>query len=474
MDIISIINKLLPILPVALITAFFIIGISFVSYVFYKKRGGKLKVTITQFVSIFLLLGWFVVVMVLTTFSRGEMFEGLVNFRLFSDYVNTWHQWSLSELQLIIFNMLMFAPLGFLLPLLSKKLRHFGIVLGVSFFVTLGIEFIQMVTHRGIFELNDILHNVLGSVAGYLLMSAILDCVTRRKIIVKSVLKALYIPMFFVLLFSCALIVYHTKELGNLSIRPAVPQNMKQVDVKLKIDLPTDTESVSLYRNKQIHNLKYGKEIAARMEKSFNLQQKGRMRIEGFNRIWTYIDKDGKEFTFTYSLQRGGWGLYHEGDNNDPMKPDRLEKYGQYYGKKLVSTDVLPPDAVFSTQDENTLRWDIEQNMTDIIHGDSDFTEGFIMLIPSQKHQIPLDLDYDMNENKYVRKVDIISPAQAYKDILKGNFAIYNDLVDGDQLDINEYELDYIYDSKGYYQPVYRFKGLLNGEAWEVLIPAIQ
>ena len=136
--------------------------------------------------------------------------------------------------------------------------------------------------------------------------------------------------------------------------------------------------------------------------------------------------------------------------------------------------DVLPPDAVFSTQDENTLRWDIEQNMTDIIHGDSDFTEGFIMLIPSQKHQMPLDLDYDMNKNKYVRKVDIISPAQAYKDILKGNFAIYNDLVDGDQLDINEYELDYIYDSKGYYQPVYRFKGLLNGEAWEVLIPAIQ
>lgn len=201
MDLQGIIDRLLPILPTALIIALVFIGGSYLSYALYRKRGGRRNVTARQVIATFLILAWFVVVMVLTTFSRGANYEGWVNFRIFSGYVNAWNQWSLQEWQLIIFNMLMFAPLGFLLPLLGKTTRRFGPVLLLSLLITLGIECIQMLSRRGIFELDDILHNTLGSMAGYFVMSAILNTAERRKLAVRSVWKALSIPLFFALLF---------------------------------------------------------------------------------------------------------------------------------------------------------------------------------------------------------------------------------------------------------------------------------
>ena len=112
MDIQGIMSKLWALFPTALIVAIIMIGIGYVSCAIYRRRGGGTSVTKMQFAALFLLLGWFVVVMALTTFSRGPNFEGWVNLRLFSGYVSAWHQWSLSEWQLIIFNMLMFAPKG--------------------------------------------------------------------------------------------------------------------------------------------------------------------------------------------------------------------------------------------------------------------------------------------------------------------------------------------------------------------------
>lgn len=474
MDLQGIIDRLLPILPTALIIALVFIGGSYLSYALYRKRGGRRNVTARQVIATFLILAWFVVVMVLTTFSRGANYEGWVNFQLFSGYVNAWNQWSLQEWQLIIFNMLMFAPLGFLLPLLGQTTRRFSPVLLLSLLITLGIECIQMLSRRGIFELDDILHNTLGSMAGYFVMSAILDTAERRKLAVRSVWKALSIPLFFALLFSGAMLVYNMKELGNLSIRPAIAQDMSHVKVTLNANLPTEAEPVSLYSNSRIHHLKYGEEMAGLMKRTFNLQQVGGVRMDGFNRIWMLHADDGKEYTFNYAVNDGGWWLSTEGDGSGPMEQEELAKHGEYYGSWMLSSGILPPNAVFSTQNEDTIRWDIEWSIADIARGNNDYTSGMVMIAPSGEHQIPHNLFYSLQENKFVRKIEIISPAQAYMDVAKGNFYVFNNLKNGDQLNVDEYELTYTYDSKGYYQPVYRFTGTVNESSWSTLIPAVK
>lgn len=273
MDIQGILSTLLPFLPKVLVIALLFLGVISLFYVLYRKRGGKRKFSVTQFTAGGLLVMWFGLVMMLTTFSRGANFEGWVNFRLFSGYLSAWNQWSLSEFQLIIFNMMMFMPLGFLLPLLGMRTRRFTPVLIISLIVTIGIELIQIISGRGIFELDDIFHNTLGSIAGYLIMQAILDSVQQRKLDFKSAGLALCIPMAFVLLFTSALAIYQAKELGNLSIRPAIKQNMDGVKVDLDAKLPEKAEMVSLYVNDRIYNLEYGKHMAELIQQSLDLQQ---------------------------------------------------------------------------------------------------------------------------------------------------------------------------------------------------------
>lgn len=80
--------------------------------------------------------------------------------------MNAWNKWSISELQLILFNMLMFVPLGLLLPLLLRKAEAFWVTFLVSLSTTVGIEIIQLMTGKGIFELDDILHNLIGDLQG--------------------------------------------------------------------------------------------------------------------------------------------------------------------------------------------------------------------------------------------------------------------------------------------------------------------
>lgn len=474
MDVQSILSKLAPILPAAVILALLVAGLVYAIYALYRKKGGERKLNYQKFISAILLLGWFAVVLALTTFSRGANFERWFNFKLFSGYVSAWNQWSLSEWQLIIFNMLMFAPLGPLLPLLSKRTRRFGPAVCVSLLVTTGIETLQVVTRRGIFELDDIFHNTLGGIAGFLIMIAILDSLEIRKARAASIAKALTIPLLFTLLFSGAMIVYDAKELGNLSIRPAIPQNMEQVEVTLQTDLPDEEREVSLYHSSRIHNKEYGAEIARMMQRVFDVKQSGGMRIEGPNREWMFQEEQKNTYYLSYALADGGWTFGAENAPFPQPKPDDLLSYREPYENWMKKNDLLPAEAVFSKQNEDTLRWDLERKDEDLVTGQEDFSKGMIILVPSPTDQRPLDLFYSMDENKYIRNIDIISPAAAMDEIHKGNFSIYNDLQKGDRLQIEGYALTYVYDSKGYYQPVYKFEGTVNGESWETLIPAVK
>lgn len=71
----------------------------------------------------------------------------------------------------IIMNMALFIPIGFLWGSQTvhiKKLRWLWVFLfGIA--LSVGIEFLQMVYHKGIFQIEDIIHNVLGCLLGFLI-----------------------------------------------------------------------------------------------------------------------------------------------------------------------------------------------------------------------------------------------------------------------------------------------------------------
>ena len=59
-------------------------------------------------------------------------------------------------------NIALFIPMGFLLPILFKKLRVFKKCVWISFIILLCIEILQLFTMRGSFDVDDIILNMLG------------------------------------------------------------------------------------------------------------------------------------------------------------------------------------------------------------------------------------------------------------------------------------------------------------------------
>lgn len=65
-------------------------------------------------------------------------------------------------LQQILLNIAVFIPIGLLL---GRKVGWKSILIGMGY--SLIIEITQLVMHRGLFEIDDIIHNTLGTVIGF-------------------------------------------------------------------------------------------------------------------------------------------------------------------------------------------------------------------------------------------------------------------------------------------------------------------
>lgn len=69
-----------------------------------------------------------------------------------------------------LLNVLMLVPVGFLVSTLK---RSFWLAAGCGFMFSVLIEVLQLVTTRGLCETDDVFHNTLGAIAGYLVYRVI-------------------------------------------------------------------------------------------------------------------------------------------------------------------------------------------------------------------------------------------------------------------------------------------------------------
>jgi len=96
-------------------------------------------------------------------------FETILRYINYSQYFN---------LEIIIINLLgnllIFTPMGFLLPLLSKRFRKAWAVICVGFLSSLAVETIQFIFTVGSADIDDLILNTLGAWFGYLAYKSIL------------------------------------------------------------------------------------------------------------------------------------------------------------------------------------------------------------------------------------------------------------------------------------------------------------
>ena len=76
---------------------------------------------------------------------------------------------SLSSLFNLLGNVAILLPLGVLLPLLFRSMRHFWVFLPFAALAAVGIEYLQWRTALGVADVDDSILNFAGAVAGYIL-----------------------------------------------------------------------------------------------------------------------------------------------------------------------------------------------------------------------------------------------------------------------------------------------------------------
>ena len=85
----------------------------------------------------------------------------------FWSYADLLSEWSIPMAVQILYNILVFIPWGFLLPEMTRVSRKIRTVALSAFGLSFSIEVIQLVFKMGLFEFDDMFHNVLGAVIGY-------------------------------------------------------------------------------------------------------------------------------------------------------------------------------------------------------------------------------------------------------------------------------------------------------------------
>lgn len=108
----------------------------------------------------------------------------------------------LVDLRNTVLNVVLFVPLGILLPFLWKKYRTWKASILFGFGMSLAIELLQILTYRAT-DINDLIANTLGTAIGYGIyqfaahLIPALKGIGKRKDEVTVVIAAVFLVMFF-------------------------------------------------------------------------------------------------------------------------------------------------------------------------------------------------------------------------------------------------------------------------------------
>ncbi|MFG1731564.1 VanZ family protein [Paenibacillus sp. 843] len=467
------INLRFLLLPVIVIIGieFVLIGLYYYLYYRNQQSEGKPRIHMKKLFLGALFIGYVVFVLELTMFGRGHSHFLQMNLHPFSGYIEAWNKYSLRDLQNGLFNIIMFIPMGILLPFISQKCKAFKWLLLVVVSSTLFIETYQTLTGAGLFELDDIINNTLGGIFGYQLYRLAASIVHNKRIRMKSLLGNLAIPLLMGLLFVGINIVYFQQEFGNLAINSFTKWNMKDVHVTTSLQLSSAPAVAPVYKK-----ITQPEGVEALLQQKLGLSEL-KVKDRDGDREVLLKDKSGTPYTF-YQSQEGNWSLTENNDTPERASFNDQELLSQKARTIMADLGLLPQDADFTALDGGEYQW----SLPDKAGLNESYWTGELLLALKQDGTI-YSINNGLQENQFMKEVDIRSPAEVYERIKNGEFpqikrnAILKPdqlvIKKGDRLDITGIELSFIYDTKNFYQPVYRVNGVFNGDTnWFTLIQA--
>jgi len=154
--------NIIPLTVYGVLLLLFVLG-SVALFSLYRKKALRYVFLLLLVEYVFLIFGF-------TVFFRDSNPSAPVFIGLFWTYKNFFNGMTPLAFE-IIMNMVLFIPIGFLWgsqTVRITKLRWlWAFLFGIA--LSIGIEILQVIYHKGIFQIEDIIHNVLGCLLGFLI-----------------------------------------------------------------------------------------------------------------------------------------------------------------------------------------------------------------------------------------------------------------------------------------------------------------
>lgn len=438
--------------------------------IWYRKiRGGTKVIPKRKLLWGAVFVCYLVVVLGATMLSRGD---GMVTDRIqppFYSYKLAWNHFAMREWRNIILNILMFVPFGFLLPAGMKKCRKFWVTYLAGLTFTIIIEGTQLVTQRGIFEIDDIIDNFWGAMIGYGIYEIVqfLVLVFRRK--AKSVCRALafQVPLFAAIVtFAAIFICYERQELGNIVSAYIYPYDKNLLEVTT-----TGTYASEETRQEVYQIPVYSKQETRQFAEKFFAQtgtQVDDTRTDLYDDTAVYYGKDGNTLWIDYAGGKYSYTnfgvLWSDSDEEKATIDDAEEKEIRIalaeYGVEV------PETAQFQNEGDGNYTLEVHQEIVD-----GQMYDGTLSCTYYEGGEIG-----NINDNILVcqpyKEFPVWSEQEAYERICDGKFQYYGN--EALSIQLKSVRIEYETDSKGFYQPVYCFEALVNNSSAELEIPALK
>lgn len=404
----------------------------------------------------FVLLGWFAVT-VYATLLRGVPGFRQWNFHFLMAWREAWNQFSLQAWLNVLLNIALFVPLGIVLPLLARVFRKWYLMLAAGFGMTLLIEIAQLVTARGIFDIDDLVTNTVGTMLGWSIIMIILSIVERKW--EKRCFTYLCVPTALVIVFFGIYIGYVAQPYGNLPDAPSVTANLDSVKWELKFNPDDMAKKAQVYKAGRLNQeeaVQFGKELAEKMDIEFgDTYYYDNTIIFANHSTGDFLNLNQLDGTWEYTIGREKAPVY-EKSLSDISNEDILT------GLSSLGFEI-PKDAQFEIQisEDDGL-------------GTASYTAEFVPVEDKMLYgTLNCTFHFENGKTTMDRKIKnsvvellpysedtIISQNQAVNELRQGNSfsGVVLEHLNDREISILSCSLDWIADTKGFYQPVYCFE----------------
>ncbi|MBP3633658.1 MAG: VanZ family protein [Oscillospiraceae bacterium] len=397
-----------------------------------------------------------------TKFRQGEY--RAVNLHLFRTWREAWNNYTVDHWANVLLNIVLFFPIGFLLPPLAKVFKKWYITLPVCLGVSLLLETIQYLLSCGVFDVDDLFTNTLGALIGYLLCMSVLS-------IKKSIRGALLNSGLFLCLIaaiSSIFIVYEVKEYGNLPMAPAYRIDTSKVLWRLECPVPQESASGSVYRT-QPRTLEDCDAFAEAFKQAIGTEYDTVSYCQNGAYYMDHgLDENGAHFLYVNYKDPGY--TYSHVSQNDPIWADAE----RHEVEDALSAYPLPvPNcAEFSADGDGWYSFAVDQYIQD-----TGMIDGILRCRYGTDRKI-YEIENGLCLYTYYGEAKIISAYSAYTHLCAGRFydgGIF-EREDPSVVLVTDCCLGYEIDTKGFYQPVYYFDVASEDGTYQnkIMIPAIR